>query len=126
MNIYLLILKPNTLPVKYDYYSAITVSASSEEEARNLANKELSHGNERYFDLERVKKHYISYDNMEKKFKKHGKELTYKLYEELMPSDYGYVEDNEIWKNPEFTEITEIGSSHSTEPEVHMCSYHAG
>jgi hypothetical protein len=126
MKIYHLKLKPNMLPLEYDYYSAIIVSASSEEEARNFANKTLYRGGERAIDLDRVEAHYISFDNMKEKFVKYGQELNYNLYQELMASRYGYVEDNEIWKNPKYTEIVEIGSSHSTEPEVHASTFHAG
>ena len=124
--IYHLKLIPNKIPMSYDYYSAIIVSATSEEEARNLANKELYRGGERTIDLDRVKAHYISFDDMKEKFVKYGQELNHNLYKELMSSTYGYVEDNEIWKNPEYTEIVEIGSSHSTEPEVHASTFHAG
>jgi hypothetical protein len=126
MNIYHLTLNTDMLPLTYDYYSAIMVCASSEEEARNLADKDLIIGHEKTFDLERVKEHYMSYENMKEKFKKHGEELTYKLYDELTPSNWGFVINNEIWKNPEFTKITEIGSSHSTEPKVYIRTYHAG
>jgi len=126
MNIYHLKLIPNKIPVTYDYYSSTIVSASSEEEARNMVNKNLFQGCERNFDLKRIKEHYISFDVMKEKFEKHGQELNHDLYQELMASDYGFVEDNEIWKNPEYTEIVEIGSSHSTEPEVHTSTYHAG
>jgi len=124
--IYHLKLITNKLPLEYDYYSAIIVSAPSEEEARNLANKTLYRGMERTFDLERVEAHYISFDDMKEKFVKYGQELKYQLYEELTANTYGYFEDNEIWKNPEYTEIVEIGSSHSTEPEVHSSTFHAG
>ena len=125
MNIYHLKLIKK-IPVSYDYYSAIVLSATSEEEARNMANKKCYRGGERVINLDRVKAHYISFDDMKEKFVKHGQELTYNLYQELMSSKYGYVEDNEIWKNPEYTEIVEIGSSHSTEPEVHSSTFHAG
>jgi len=126
MEIYHLKLILNKIPVMYDYYSAIIVSATSEEEARNLANKELYRGGERTIDLDRVKAHYISFDDMKEKFVKYGQEINHNLYKELMASRYGYVENNEIWKNPEYTEIVEIGSSHSTEPEVHARTFHAG
>lgn len=126
MEIYHLKLILNKIPVMYDYYSAIIVSATSEEEARNLANKELYRGMERVIDLERVEAHYISFDDMKEKFAKYGQVLSSQLYQELMASRYGYVENNEIWKNPKYTEIVEIGSSHSTEPEVHASTFHAG
>jgi len=126
MEIYHLKLIPNKIPLEYDYYSAIIVSASSEEEARKLANEKCYRGGERAINLDRVKAHYISFDDMKEKFEKHGQELNLHLYQELMSSKYGYVEDNEIWKNPEYTEIVEIGSSHSTEPEVHASTFHAG
>jgi len=126
MEIYHLKLIPNKIPLEYDYYSAIIVSASSEEEARKLANEKCYRGGERVINLDRVKAHYISFEDMKKKFEKHGQELNLHLYQELMSSKYGYVEDNEIWKNPEYTEIVEIGSSHSTEPEVHSITFHAG
>ena len=124
--IYHLKLIQNMLPLEYDYYSAIIVSASSEEEARNLANKELYRGGERAIDLDRVEAHYISFGDMKEKFEKYGQELKYQLYEAITANTYGYVEDNEIWKNPKYTEIVEIGSSHSTEPEVHSSTFHAG
>tara|TARA_B110001469_G_C9648947_1_gene330186 strand:+ start:17507 stop:17887 length:381 start_codon:yes stop_codon:yes gene_type:complete len=126
MEIYHLKLILNNIPVMYDYYSAIIVSATSEEEARNLANKELYRGMERVIDLERVEAHYISFGDMKEKFAKYGQVLSSQLYQELMASRYGYVENNEIWKNPKYTEIVEIGSSHSTEPEVHTSTFHAG
>jgi len=126
MNIYHLKLIPNMLPLEYDYNSDIILSASSEKDARDLANKKLYRGGERALDLERVEAHYISFDDMKEKFVKHGQKLSYNLYQELMSSNYGYVEDNEIWKNPKYTEIVEIGSSHSTEPEVHSITFHAG
>ena len=126
MNIYKLKLYQNIIPVDYDYYSAIVLSARSEEEARNLTNKELYRGSERNLNLEVVKEFYMSYDTMKEKFKKHDQTLNYNLYRELMSRSWGHVEDNEIWKNPEFTEIMEIGSSLSTEPEVHTTCFHAG
>ena len=126
MNIYHLKLIPNKIPLEYDYYSAIIVSASSEEEARKLANEKCYRGGERNINLDRVKAHYISFNDMKKKFVKYGLELNLHLYQEIMSSKYGYVEDNEIWKNPEFTVIIEIGSSLSTEPEVHTTCFHSG
>ena len=126
MNIYHLKLIQKTLPLSYDHYSATVLSATSEEEARDLANKELFRGSERNFDLKIVKEHYMSYDDMKEQVAKQGKVLTYIQYDELISINWGFVENNEIWKNPEFTEIIKIGTSFSTKPEVHISSYHAG
>lgn len=126
MKVFLITLIPKQIPVTYDYHSALVISANSEEEARNMANEKCHQGAERVIDLDRVKAHYISFGDMKESFAKHGQELTYNLYQELAATHFGYVENNHIWDNPEYTEIVEIGSSHSTNPEVHACVFHAG
>lgn len=124
---YIIKLYTDKLPLDWDYFSKAVVTAHTEEEAREMVNEAHQRGNETHYDLEIIKTYYMSYATMEEKFKKNGLDLTRQMYNDLIPRKWGeYVDDNEIWKNQEFTKIIEIGTSHLTEPEVHLSSFHAG
>ena len=121
MFIYQLKLKMDKLPLNYDYYSNFIISAESEEDARQMAHKKSSfRGDENRFNLELIKELYEKIDD----FSVPGAQEKYYALRKI--NWYSDEYDNEIWKNPEFTEIKKIGTSDSTEVKIHCCSFHAG
>ena len=121
LNIYLLTLDIDKIPLSCNINTSILISEVSENDARKLANKKLLNGLEINLDLNIVKKYWKTYDTI---INDGG---TFEDYQRIKTLNYfSGIKNNNIWLNEDYVKADLLGKSFSKEPKVHNKSYILG